>query len=661
MGSMLSSPPLRALLAAVLFTLAPVVPALAKAAAQQAAANRQEVRPRVPRQVPAQGVQIDLLGKFVDQEFRELRRYARGALSGLMRYPNQIRNALLEVCQHPEVVDVLVLTSGGPVEQRLAWLRACSRRSQQAAMVLAKYSEVLAILREYPLMTRLAGLLIAASPKEVSRLVTVLGDQQLKALDDSIQGWAARLSNRPAAVRALVAADARLLETRLAGLEPLPVAPLDATPAPTAAAGLLTGAPPTEAPPTGAPQEGEGLAAGPGGEAGASDPAEPPATQPSAEAENAVATEPGGDAPDVVSEEEGVTPSERAPTERAPTQPAPTEPTSPEPQTPEPQTPEPPPPASEPTPEPAPETPGAPDLGSETILLPERIRSELSYFDCEVGFTVDAADAAKVTVYALPPAELVMAVLDAADEYVELAEALIDQWRVVENPAGFQDAVASWWSRHASFLPESVLASDQQRASRLRELAVLKKRAQEMMGAEEVTPRDLDGFFKKHALEYPFLTAARRRAAIKAGAPQGREPPPAGKMAPAGNRATQQRPAEPRGETATQTPVPPSTVPAAGATVESGPAARSEPQLPFDLGKAQARARVARERADALATLTPAVTFEPPSFEERLEQAISYHRQMWSQPETVAPPPSVAPGPKKPAAPKAPPQKAAPK
>lgn len=127
---------------------------------------------------------------------------ARESLRGLALYPRDVREAILELSQYPDLVTKLATLKSldnKSVDPVLATYPAAARAP---ARVLVQYPEVLQVMAQHPALTAVVGKVYALRKDEFKKLL----DAQEQTNSKSVEAWSQRLEENPEAMEQLIAA-----------------------------------------------------------------------------------------------------------------------------------------------------------------------------------------------------------------------------------------------------------------------------------------------------------------------------------------------------------------------------------------------------------------------------------------------------------------------
>ncbi len=148
----------------------------------------------------AQTQEQQLLRRHFDQTLDSIVDQSRRCLPGLLLYEGDVRSAILEISQHPDLVALAAASSraGGPVAEVAATYPPAVAG---AAGLLAAHPEVLEILDGNLLVTGVVGRVYAGDPRFVARTVEKLAEEARAEQKDAVDAWARALQEDARAMK----------------------------------------------------------------------------------------------------------------------------------------------------------------------------------------------------------------------------------------------------------------------------------------------------------------------------------------------------------------------------------------------------------------------------------------------------------------------------
>ncbi len=134
----------------------------------------------------------DVLEARIDAKFDELRTQGRTAALPLRLYPEDVREAMLEVSSDPALV-VRLLDADNDRKKLEQILAPYPKSMQTAAQLLAREREVLSILSDNLLLVVLIGSLYDDDPEGMKRLLNERAAKGNAKQDEALAAWQKRL------------------------------------------------------------------------------------------------------------------------------------------------------------------------------------------------------------------------------------------------------------------------------------------------------------------------------------------------------------------------------------------------------------------------------------------------------------------------------------
>jgi len=145
----------------------------------------------------------------MEEQLEQMRASGQSAFRGVLLYPQEVREAVLELAQHPELVVKLLFftkTSDKPVNKLYEVLGSYPKEAQEAGKLMVNYPDVLKIMQAHLTLTGLMGAVYQNDKATVLELVNLMAEKAKKGHDEAIDAWAERLDDNPEAVEQLLAA-----------------------------------------------------------------------------------------------------------------------------------------------------------------------------------------------------------------------------------------------------------------------------------------------------------------------------------------------------------------------------------------------------------------------------------------------------------------------
>ena len=158
----------------------------------------------------AQESDFSYIDEQIDKHFEQTRIEARRAFLGVLSYPRDVREAMLEVATRPELVVKLVITReqklGESLIQRNAVLEPYPEEVQKAAKLLLFFPDVLGVMQEHLVMTGLMGAVYSDDKARIKEIVNEIAEAVKQEHEAAIDIWTERLQENPEAAEQLIAA-----------------------------------------------------------------------------------------------------------------------------------------------------------------------------------------------------------------------------------------------------------------------------------------------------------------------------------------------------------------------------------------------------------------------------------------------------------------------
>lgn len=158
----------------------------------------------------AQEPDFDYIHEQVDKEFEQMRSSARRAYLGLMSYPRDVREAMLELATSPELVVKLVILKtqklSEPIIKPATVFEPYPKELQDAGKLLLFYPDILKVMQEHLTMTGLLGTVYSRDKIKIKQMVNQIARAAGQDHDEAIDIWTERLQENPEAMEQLIAA-----------------------------------------------------------------------------------------------------------------------------------------------------------------------------------------------------------------------------------------------------------------------------------------------------------------------------------------------------------------------------------------------------------------------------------------------------------------------
>lgn len=141
-----------------------------------------------------------------DKQLEAMRESGRNAFRGLLLYPQDVREAIMEISQHPELVVKVLALGDKPGEKLAEVIEPYPKEVQESAKLMSGYPDVLSILQENLVVTGLLGAVYADDKPTIQQMVNRLASKVEQENTQAVDDWAKRLENNPEAIEELNAA-----------------------------------------------------------------------------------------------------------------------------------------------------------------------------------------------------------------------------------------------------------------------------------------------------------------------------------------------------------------------------------------------------------------------------------------------------------------------
>ncbi|MHC5003626.1 MAG: hypothetical protein ACYTJ0_10925 [Planctomycetota bacterium] len=160
----------------------------------------------------AQDTSRDVLRRHFDRNLERVSEESRRALPGLLLYPPEVREAILVVCQYPELVVRLFDVDTDDAAAVAALADPYPDGVAAAAEVLVTHRDVLAVLEENLVATAVVGRVYAEDPAFIARTVNRLAEEARDEHEASVDAWSGLLEGDPDVLDQLEAASRAFAE-----------------------------------------------------------------------------------------------------------------------------------------------------------------------------------------------------------------------------------------------------------------------------------------------------------------------------------------------------------------------------------------------------------------------------------------------------------------
>jgi uncharacterized protein YidB (DUF937 family) len=145
----------------------------------------------------------------MEKQLEQMRNSGREAFVGVLHYPEDVRKAMLELAQYPDLVVKLSFftdTADKPVTKLYEVLGSYPKEVQEAAKLMVYYPDVLDVMEEHLVVTGLIGQVYQNDKGKVLQLVNQMAEQAGQEHERAVDTWVERLEKSPESVEQLLAA-----------------------------------------------------------------------------------------------------------------------------------------------------------------------------------------------------------------------------------------------------------------------------------------------------------------------------------------------------------------------------------------------------------------------------------------------------------------------
>ncbi|MHC4265022.1 MAG: hypothetical protein ACYSUK_03715 [Planctomycetota bacterium] len=143
----------------------------------------------------------EYLNQQVELKFQQMRQDSRQAFSGILFYPADVRKAVLELAQYPELVAKLYFIKNRSLSSTVVKtddvLQDYPDEAKEAAKTLNFYPDVLNIMQKNLVMTGLIGAVYSDDKATILDAVNRMAENNNTEHDESVDDWAQILEQEP--------------------------------------------------------------------------------------------------------------------------------------------------------------------------------------------------------------------------------------------------------------------------------------------------------------------------------------------------------------------------------------------------------------------------------------------------------------------------------
>ncbi|MHC4466937.1 MAG: hypothetical protein ACYSYW_10325 [Planctomycetota bacterium] len=153
----------------------------------------------------------EFLNQQVEMKFEQMREDGRQAFRGVLFYPADVRKAVLELSQYPELVAKLAFIKNRPLTSRSVVkpddiIQDYPDEVKEAAKILNFYPDVLDIMEQNLVMTGLIGAVYTDDKAKILETVNRIAENTSSEHDESVDNWAQILEQEPELIEEMRAA-----------------------------------------------------------------------------------------------------------------------------------------------------------------------------------------------------------------------------------------------------------------------------------------------------------------------------------------------------------------------------------------------------------------------------------------------------------------------
>lgn len=139
-------------------------------------------------------------------KFESLRAAARSSYQGILLYPDDIRNSVLEVSQYPDLIVLLKNKEYVAQPQLDKYLSKMPRETKDAVNKLKAYPDVIDIMDKNIVVTSLLGEMVKEKKDTMIQVVKRMSDSVQQGHTKAVDAWTEKMQQNPQAVQELQSA-----------------------------------------------------------------------------------------------------------------------------------------------------------------------------------------------------------------------------------------------------------------------------------------------------------------------------------------------------------------------------------------------------------------------------------------------------------------------
>jgi hypothetical protein len=152
----------------------------------------------------------EYLNQQVELKFQQMRQDSREAFRGILFYPADVRKAVLELAQYPELVAKLAFIKNRSLSASVVKqddvIQDYPNEAKEAAKTLSFYPDVMDIMQQNIVMTGLIGAVYADDKTTILDAVNRLAENSSTEHDEAVDEWAQILEDEPEIIAEMQAA-----------------------------------------------------------------------------------------------------------------------------------------------------------------------------------------------------------------------------------------------------------------------------------------------------------------------------------------------------------------------------------------------------------------------------------------------------------------------
>jgi len=143
------------------------------------------------------------INQAVSEKFASMRKAAKSSFNGVLLYPEDIRNALLELSQYPDLITLLANKKYLTQEELDKFLKAQPQEAKDAVEKLKDYPEIIDILSQHIAVSTILGEVYKDKKETTSQVISRLSKSVEVEQKESVDAWTQQLQQDPERVKQL--------------------------------------------------------------------------------------------------------------------------------------------------------------------------------------------------------------------------------------------------------------------------------------------------------------------------------------------------------------------------------------------------------------------------------------------------------------------------